>query len=237
MNGQAKRMTVLVVDDYFIICSLLKSYLKDHLIDVITCSNGVEGVKKAYEVKPDLIFLDLFMPDLDGIKMLHVIRSIEQLKKTPVIVISANTNRTNVLSAIEAGADRVISKPLKKEIILKNLSELLGIDLLPAENKIVIKTIEDTELIKQLQKDFLDFFNSRKTEFEAALINRSGNSLRKFIHDMKGIGGAIGYPELTSISAEVQDDLLVKDTDWEFIKIKCGKILSIVDEIENALNG
>lgn len=237
MNGQPKRMTVLVVDDYYIICNLLKSYLRDHLIEVITCSNGVEGVKKAYEVKPDLIFLDLFMPDLDGIKMLHVIRSIEQLKKTPVIVISANTNRTNVLSAIEAGADRVISKPLKKELILKNLSELLGIELVPAENKIEIQTVEDAELTKELQKNFLNLFNSRKTEFETALINRSGNSLRKFIHDMKGIGGAIGYPELTSISAEVQDDLLVKDTDWECIKIKCGKILSIVDEIENALNG
>jgi CheY-like chemotaxis protein len=237
MNGQAKKMTVLVVDDYYIICNLLKSYLRDQLIEVITCSNGVEGVKKAYEVKPDLIFLDLFMPDLDGIKMLQVIRSIEQLKKTPVIVISANTNRTNVLNAIEAGADRVISKPLKKEIILKNLSELLGIDLLPAENKIEIETVEDAELIKQLQKDFLDFFNSRKTEFETALINRNGNSLRKFIHDMKGIGGAIGYPELTSISADIQDDLLVKETDWDIIKLKCGKIMCIVGEIENRLNG
>jgi HPt (histidine-containing phosphotransfer) domain-containing protein len=88
-----------------------------------------------------------------------------------------------------------------------------------------------------LQKDFLDFFNSRKTEFETALINKNGNSLRKFIHDMKGIGGAIGYPELTSISADIQDDLLVKETDWDFIKIKCGKILSIVEKIEKALNG
>ncbi|MGE5860580.1 MAG: hypothetical protein ACM34J_08485, partial [Ignavibacteria bacterium] len=125
----------------------------------------------------------------------------------------------------------------KKEIILKNLSELLGIDLLPAENKIEIETVEGAELIKQLQKDFLDFFNSRKTEFETALINKNGNSLQKFIHDMKGIGGAIGYPELTSISADIQDDLLVKENDWDFIKIKCGKILSIVEEIKKALNG
>jgi CheY-like chemotaxis protein len=177
------------------------------------------------------------MPDLDGIKMLQVIRNVEQLKKTPVIVISANTNRTNVINAIEAGADRVISKPLKKEIILKNLSELLGIDLLPAENKIELETVEDAELIKQLQKDFLAFFNSRKTEFETALINRNSNSLRKFIHDMKGIGGAIGYPELTSISADIQDDLLVKENDWDIIKLKCGKIMCIVGEIENRLNG
>ena len=237
MNVQVNRMTVLVVDDYYIICNMLKSYLRHHPIDVITCSNGTEGLKKAFEAIPDLIFLDLFLPDLDGIKMLHAIRSIEQLKKTPVVVISANTNRTNVLSAIEAGADRVISKPLKKEIILKNVSELLGIEFLPEVSKSEIKTVEDAELTKELQKDFLDFFNSRKNEFKTALINRSGNLLRKFIHDMKGIGRTIGYPELTSISAEIQDDLLVKETDWEFIKIKCGKILSIVDEIENAMNG
>ena len=237
MSESDPKIKVLVVDDYYIICNLLKTYLRDYQIEVITCSNGVEGIKIAYEAKPNLIFLDLLMPDLDGIKMLHVIRSIEQLKKTPVIVISANTNRSNVLNAIEAGADRVISKPLKKEIILRNLNELLGIQFSAPENKSEIQTVEDAELVKQLRQDFLEFFNSRKTEFESALISRSSNSLRKIIHDMKGIGGAIGYPELTEISSEIQDDLLVKETDWEFIKLKCGKIMYIVNEIQNRVNG
>ncbi len=232
MNTRTEKLTVLVVDDYYVICTLLKNFLSEYQFDVITCSNGVEGIKKAYQVKPDLIFLDLLMPDLDGIKMLHVIRSIEQLKTIPVIVVSANTNRTNVLSAIEAGADRVLSKPLRKEIILKNVKELLGIEILKADEN-EVKNIDDYEMIKELRHDFLTFFNSRRNEFVAALDKRSSDSLKRIIHDLKGTGSAIGYPQLTSISAEIQDDLLAREPDWNFIKLKCGKILSIVSEIEN----
>jgi CheY-like chemotaxis protein len=232
MNNAPENKTVLVVDDYFVVCNLLKRYLSEYRFNVITCSNGADGIKTAVKVKPDLIFLDLLMPDIDGIKMLNVVRSTELLKPVPVVVISANTNRTNVLSAIEAGADRVISKPLRKEIILKTVRELLGVDLnIPGEMK--ISSLDDFNMVQELRRDFIAYFKSKKNEFFSALEGKSRDSLKGIIHNIKGVGVTIGCPQLTSISTELQDDLLNQEVDWTYIKVKCGKILSLVSEIEN----
>ncbi|MBZ0199566.1 MAG: response regulator, partial [Ignavibacteriaceae bacterium] len=118
-----KKITVLVVDDSDIIRNSLRNFFQDYNFEVITCHDGLEGIQKTKEHRPSLIFLDLMMPNFDGVKMLQVIKVLDELKNIPVIVISANTNRSNVLASIEAGAERVISKPLQKDVIIKHVNE------------------------------------------------------------------------------------------------------------------
>ncbi len=126
MRNPGENKLILIVDDSPVIRTSLKEYFSGYDIDIVTCSDGLEGIKKAVETIPDLIFLDILMPNLDGLKMLQVIKVIENVKQVPVIVISGNTNRTNVISAIEAGADSVISKPISKENLFRKINELLG---------------------------------------------------------------------------------------------------------------
>ena len=98
------KQTILVVDDSEVIRRSLKNFFSDYNFEVITCSDGFEGIQAAAEYKPAIIFLDLMMPNFDGVKMLQVLKVLDGLKSIPVIIISGNTNRTNVLSVIEAGA-------------------------------------------------------------------------------------------------------------------------------------
>ena len=109
-----KKITILVVDDSDIIRQTLAKYFEDYVVEVVSCLDGLEGIQKALQHIPDLIFLDLMMPNLDGVKMLKVIKVIDDLKNIPVIVISGNTSKANVLLAMESGADKVIPKPLQR---------------------------------------------------------------------------------------------------------------------------
>ena len=108
METNNQIIKILVVDDSDIIRQSLKTFFRDYNIEVITCHDGLEGIQETIEHKPSLIFLDLMMPNFDGVKMLQVLKVLDDLKTIPVIVISGNTNKRNVITSIEVGGDRVI---------------------------------------------------------------------------------------------------------------------------------
>ncbi len=232
MNTEGKA-TILIVDDSDIIRYSLKSFFSDYNFEVITCLNGLEGIQKSVENKPDLIFLDLMMPNFDGMKMLQVLKVMDNLKLIPVIVISGNTNKTNVLSAIEAGADRVISKPLQKEIIIKNIIDLLGPDFLKKSKKNNAEVNDkNKELLNHLSKFFLDKFPEKKIKLVDALRKRNTGTMATLIHEIKGAGGTIGYPIISVICYEIEKILDLNVIDWSLIDTKCRQIFSIVEKIE-----
>ena len=233
MRNPGANKVLLIVDDSPVIRTSLKSYFSEFNFEIITCSDGLEGIKKAVENTPDLIFLDILMPNLDGLKMLQVIKVIDNVKQIPVIVISGNASRTNVISAIEAGADSVISKPIVRENLFKKIDELLGPAFL--ESGRVVQTEEakqNKELKDQLLKFFLDNFSKNKLTLMNALEKKDKKSVGDLVHDIKGSGGTIGYPLLSIISYEIENAVRNPDPDWQFITKKCQQIFTIVDKID-----
>lgn len=225
--------TVLIVDDSEITRHALQSFFLGCNLDVITCNDGLEGVQKALEYKPVIIFLDLLMPNLNGVKMLQVIKVMDELKHIPVVVISGNTNKRNVMAAIEAGAERVISKPLKKEVIIKVVNEVLGNDFLvkkKGDTKFSHKENED--LIKQLRNFFLNSFPEKERGIIDSLRTKNAELLKMISHEIKGTGGAIGYPELTILGREIYGRLLEPKINWEIIELKFDEIFTIVNRIK-----
>jgi CheY-like chemotaxis protein len=233
MNNGDKRATILIVDDADIIRYSLKNFFQEYDFEVVTCTDGMEGIKMAAECKPVVIFLDLLMPNLDGIKMLQIIKMMDELKNIPVIVISGNTNKTNVVAAVEAGADKVISKPLQKDIIVKTIAELLGNDFLVKKKKQEVFTETDNqEIIKQLRRYFVNGFQLKKNVIKESLLHRDRELLKTVVHDIRGTGAMIGYPELTTLCEDAEERLSNPKVDWTYIKAKCEQIISIVKSIE-----
>lgn len=234
MEQQTDKIRILVVDDSDVIRHALKTFFEDYNLEVITCTDGLEGLQKAAEFKPNLIFLDLMMPNFDGLKMLQVIKVLDNLKHIPIIVISANTDRRNVLAAVEAGAERVLSKPLQKEMIIKYVNEILGSETLSkSRKKKVISDTEKSDIQNNLIRFFLSSFPDKKRRMQQALDARNKDMLKMVVHEIRGNGGTIGYQALTALSGEVEDKLSQKEFDWSFIRLKCGQIFTLVNEIEN----
>lgn len=235
-TGKKNNIKILIVDDSNVIRHALKTFFEEHRFDVITCDDGMEGIQKSIEHKPDLIFLDLMMPNVDGVKMLQILKMIDSLKNIPVIIISGNTNRSNVLAVIESGADRIISKPLKKEVIVKNMIELLGKDRVGfLEKNARFNEFESTELVQQLRKHFLNSFVQKKKFLLNGLETRNEDLVKAVAHEIKGAGGSIRYPQLTTIGEEIERMISDGNVDWDIIKMKCNQIFSIVNEME--ING
>ncbi len=229
-----KKVTILVVDDSDLIRHTLTKFFDDYIVEVVGCLDGLEGIQKALQYMPDLIFLDLLMPNLDGVKMLKVIKVIDALKNIPVIVISANTSKANVLLAMESGADKVIPKPLQKEVIINSVGEILGNDFLKNSKKINLTDQENKEILNHLSRIFLDHYPVKKRKIEKALETKNKDLLADLIHEMKGAGGTIGYPIISIICNDIEKVLEIPVTDWNYIKIKCDQIFSIAGKIESS---
>lgn len=223
-----KKYKILVVDDSEITISFLKDLLENYSFEVMSCNDGLEGIQKASELKPDLIILDLMMPNLDGIKTLQVKNVLKEIKDIPVIVISANTDRRNVLAAIDAGASKVISKPLQKEILINYIGELLNIELNTFTEKKQFSDNEKTEMTLHLRKVFLENFPDKKIKIQQSLKIKDIEKIREIAHDLKGAGGLVGLPHISAICSEIEKREIKTATDWVFIEFRFNELFQEV---------
>ncbi len=229
-----KKVKILVVDDSDIIRRTLAKFFEEYVVEVISCLDGLEGIQKALQHTPDLIFLDLMMPNLDGVKMLKVIKVIDDLKNVPVIVISGNTNKSNVLLAMESGADKVIPKPLQKETIINSVNEVLGNELLKNSKRTNLTEQENKEILNHLSRIFMEHYPVKKLKIEKALETKNKDLLSELIHEMKGAGGTIGYPIISVICRDIEKTIELTIIDWSYVKAKSEQIFSIVEKIESS---
>ncbi len=114
-------LKILVVDDDKDIVEILKYNLENAGYSVKSANNGIEAIKKAKKFLPDLILMDVMMPEMSGIEACSEIRKIDALNTTLIIFLSARTEDFTQISAYDAGADDYISKPIKPKILLKKI--------------------------------------------------------------------------------------------------------------------
>lgn len=114
--------TILVVDDKVSLRTLVKSYLTQSGFNVVEASNGREALFVARETRPDLILLDIMMPELDGFGFM------QQFKKqddTPIIMITAKVEESDAVLGLELGADDYITKPFGMREMLARVRAVL----------------------------------------------------------------------------------------------------------------
>ena len=114
---------ILIVDDEESICSTLSNVLKDENFETLIANNGVDAIEKVTQFKPAVVFLDIWMPGLDGIQTLEKIKEISP--DTEVIMISGHATISNALEATKRGAFDFIEKPLNIESIVRSANRAL----------------------------------------------------------------------------------------------------------------
>jgi two-component system alkaline phosphatase synthesis response regulator PhoP len=116
---------ILVVDDDPDIVEILRYNLSMAGYDIKSATNGKEAIKKAKIFFPEIILLDVMMPEMDGIETCTIIKEIPSLNNTRIIFLSARNEDYTQLSAFDAGADDYITKPVKPKILLKKIASIL----------------------------------------------------------------------------------------------------------------
>ena len=109
---------ILVVEDDSSVRNLITTTLKTHDYKYITAENGKIDIRIASSYNPDIVLLDLGLPDIDGVEVIHRIRAWSNM---PIIVISARSEDSDKIQALDAGADDYLTKPFSVEELLARL--------------------------------------------------------------------------------------------------------------------
>lgn len=112
------KMKILVVEDDISVKNLILTTLKAHDYQYLYAQNGKEAIMEASSHNPDVILLDLGLPDMDGIE---IIRKVRTWSNMPIIVISARSEDSDKIEALDAGADDYLTKPFSIEELLARL--------------------------------------------------------------------------------------------------------------------
>lgn len=156
-----KNSKILLVDDEPDILEFIGYNLKKEGFEVATASNGVEGLKQAKIFRPNLILLDVMMPQMDGIEMCSELRKMDSFKDTLVVFLSARSEDFSQLAGYESGANDYILKPIKPKVLISKLNALLKLknpEEKPKDDYIELKQFiinRETYKVTFLGEDFI----------------------------------------------------------------------------------
>lgn len=157
------RYKVLTVDDSKTVRIIVKKAFKPFDCEILEAGNGVEGLAVAAKETPDLILLDVTMPVMDGVEMLTKLKSDPALKAIPVMMLTAEGGRDNVLKIAKIGVRDYLVKPFKEEVLIEKCSRVIDLKPVnegPAKAKSIldpadILIVEDKPAIVQQIQDGL----------------------------------------------------------------------------------
>jgi CheY-like chemotaxis protein len=124
-HGQPVKRTILVVDDFDDTRLLLKTWLEKKGFNVVEAENGNRAVAVALEVHPDLIIMDMQMPELDGLSATRKIRRMRELDRVPVVAVSAYGAQQFRSEALAAGCSEYVSTPFEPDNLEKVIRSFL----------------------------------------------------------------------------------------------------------------
>jgi DNA-binding response OmpR family regulator len=121
-----KPKKILLVDDANTVLMMEQMMLRNAGFDVAIARNGAEAVEKAILEQPDLILLDVVMPQMDGFEACRRIRANRETQSIPVILVTTRSESNNVQTGFEAGCNEYMTKPFSKSELLAKLRPYLG---------------------------------------------------------------------------------------------------------------
>jgi signal transduction histidine kinase len=144
---------ILVVDDTPDMATLMTMVLKNQGYEVLVAGNGRSAIQVAATQHPDVILLDIMMPIMNGIEVLHHLKSDTELRMIPVILVSAKSDDKDIIVGLDAGAHDYVTKPFKKEILTARVHSAVNVkqshDRLTQVNAQLVKEIANCERVQQ----------------------------------------------------------------------------------------
>lgn len=124
----ADKKTIVCIEDEEEMIELISLILSRYDYNVVGAVGGQDGLQKVSELKPDLVLLDLMMPDVDGWQVLQRMRAIPELQQIPVIVVTARVNEIDRIFGLEiVRVDGYITKPFGPQDLVRNVQRVLQV--------------------------------------------------------------------------------------------------------------
>ena len=116
---------ILVVDDIVTNIVLIQAFLRGRNYEVLSAQSGVQALQIASENHPDIVILDIMMPEMDGYEVLARLRASEDTKDIKVVMLSALAKESDIRNAMDLGADGFLTKPILANKLYEALEKLI----------------------------------------------------------------------------------------------------------------
>lgn len=215
--------TIVIIDDTKLVRRFAEDFFRRLKFEVFVAPDGFEGLQAALASRPDLILLDLMMPRLDGFKTLQLIKSNKLTKNIPVVVMTAYSDKVNVLSASRLGAEAVITKPLTEELLFRQLKAVFGEtfvkSVLPkdsrnTENLFGVEEDEHSDVTRGMVEEFIRYFAEQLDKLECAVRNEDVDTIRRITHGISGTGGSFGYDDASALANRLNETVHASPVNW-----------------------
>lgn len=242
------KIKILIAEDVFLNMVLIKAILSElgYNDGIIEAKNGNEAVEKYQEMNPDLILMDVHMPELDGISATKKIRDIELLtgNNVPIIALTAGALKEEREKCFAYGMNDFLTKPLIpekiKEILDKYLSKRVLLDEIPPDDESefdlhmdytdLVNSFKNTSVIKSLFNLALNEIPNQIIELESAFIEKNHENISTAAHRIKGSSINMRFSLMAEIAGELENSshnnwneklepqLSELKAEWEIIK-------------------
>jgi DNA-binding response OmpR family regulator len=123
--GSTPHKKILIVEDEGDILHLVKHYLEKEGFRTVVATTGLQALKKVTEDTPDLVVLDLMLPEMDGLEVCKRLRSAPSTAMLPIIILTAKAEESDTIVGLELGADDYVTKPFSPKTLVARLKALL----------------------------------------------------------------------------------------------------------------
>ena len=186
-------LKILAVDDSKTIRMIVKKAFKAYDCKVIEAENGKEGLETASKEKPDLIVLDITMPVMTGPEMLEELKKAPNLKEIPVIMLTAESGKENVMEILRMGVNDYIVKPFKGEQLIERVTKLMTLESRQKEEedaaKMYFSLVEDVQTLTLPQKFDRPASVEIERHFKSKVKEMVSSEMKKFILNISRVEG------------------------------------------------
>ena len=220
---------ILIVDDDENICELLRLYLEKDGYETIVANDGEQAVKYATTMSPDLVLLDIMLPEEDGLSILGKLQADESTKNIPVIMITAKGSEFDKVTGLDMGADDYIAKPF-------------GMTELTSRVRAVLRRYEKTNKVKEYKIGDL-YVNPEKhiIEVSGKEVNLSFKEYSLLMVLLEAEGNVVSRDTLlTRVWGEFYDESRTLDVHIRKLRMKletAGELIHTVKNIGYKLGG
>ena len=217
---------------------LLRLYLEKMGVNLSIAHNGKQAFNMAMENNYDLVLMDVQMPIMDGLEATKRLRN--ENYKTPVIALTANAMTEDRDRCLKAGCNDFLSKPVNRNNLYSVLAKYLSQadDSIPDLTPIYSTLLEEEPELIDIVGKFIENLPEIIGKLTRAAEKSDWQETASITHQVKGVGGGYGFPQLTELAAKIEFQLDNEDHEETLelimqMNIICKKILSGIDPVEN----